>query len=63
MGAIIISIFLQICAVYLIFFNVLLNTAPLSLLDWGLIILISSSVFIGDEVRKFITKQVLKYKG
>ncbi|TFG09491.1 MAG: HAD family hydrolase, partial [Promethearchaeota archaeon] len=58
-GAIIISVTLQICAIYLFFFNILLGTTPLSLLDWLLIILISSSVFLGDEVRKFVRKHVV----
>jgi Ca2+-transporting ATPase len=55
-GAIIISVFLQICAVYLFFFNDLLGTTPLSLFDWLLIILISSTVFVGDELRKLLLK-------
>ncbi|MGM0470435.1 MAG: cation transporting ATPase C-terminal domain-containing protein [Promethearchaeati archaeon] len=49
-------------AVYLFFFNWLLGTAPLSLLDWLFIVLISSTVFIGDEIRKFIRKQIIKRK-
>jgi Ca2+-transporting ATPase len=59
MGSLIISIFLQICAVYLFFFNALLGTTPISLFDWLLIISITSSVFIGDELRKFIKKKDL----
>jgi len=55
-GSIIFSIFLQICAVYLFFFNILLGTTPISIFDWLLIILISSTVFIGDEIRKFVFK-------
>ncbi|MGM0470464.1 MAG: cation-translocating P-type ATPase, partial [Promethearchaeati archaeon] len=49
-GAIFVSIILQIAAVYLFFFNWLLGTAPLSLLDWLFIVLMSSTVFIGDEI-------------
>ncbi|TFG21940.1 MAG: HAD family hydrolase [Promethearchaeota archaeon] len=61
-GAIILSITLQICAVYLIIFNALLGTVPLLPFDWLLIVLISSSVFIGDEIRKALRKQVIKRK-
>lgn len=62
-GAIILSVTLQVCAIYLLFFNVLLGTTALSLLDWLLIILISSTVFIGDEIRKFIRKQLIKFRN
>ncbi|MBD3341488.1 MAG: ATPase, partial [Candidatus Lokiarchaeota archaeon] len=58
-GAIIISVTLQICAIYLLFFNIILGTTPISLLDWLLIILISSSVFLGDELRKVIRKKLV----
>jgi Ca2+-transporting ATPase len=59
-GAILISITLQICATQLIFFNILLNTTPLMLFDWLLIVSVSSSVFVGDEIRKFVQKQLKK---
>lgn len=57
-GAIITSVILQILAVSLPIFNLLLGTTPLSFIDWILIVLVSSSVFIGDEIRKFIQKRV-----
>jgi len=59
-GAIFISIILQICAVSLPLFNILLGTTPLSILDWLSIMLIASSVFIGDEIRKLFQKQLKK---
>ncbi len=55
-AAIIISIFLQILAVHLFLFNILLGTTGLSLFDWLLIILVSSSVFILEEIRKLVTR-------
>lgn len=54
--AVIVSITLQVCATYLPFFNLLLGTTPLSIIDWCLIIVITSSVFIGDEIRKLLKK-------
>lgn len=62
-GAIVTSVVLQIFAVHLFFMNWLLGTVPISILDWLLITLISSSVFIGDELRKFIRKLVIREKN
>ncbi|MBD3227383.1 MAG: HAD-IC family P-type ATPase [Candidatus Lokiarchaeota archaeon] len=58
-GAILVSIFFQFSVVHLFFFNTLLGTTPLLIIDWALIFAVSSTVFIGDEIRKLI----LKYKN
>jgi Ca2+-transporting ATPase len=50
--AVLSSIFMQLIVVYVPFFNVLLDTVPLGLFDWVLILAISSSVLIGVEIGK-----------
>ncbi|MFW5895140.1 MAG: cation-translocating P-type ATPase [archaeon] len=55
-GAIMVSILFQFAAVYLLAFNFLLGTTPIPILDWLIIILISSSVLVADEIRKLILK-------
>ena len=57
-GAMIASVSLQIMATILPFFQVALRTVPLSGWDWLTITLVSSSVFIADEVRKFVRSKV-----
>ncbi|MBS7656555.1 HAD-IC family P-type ATPase [Candidatus Bathyarchaeota archaeon] len=57
-AAIIASVSLQIMATILPFFQVALRTVPLSSWDWLTITLVSSSVFIADEVRKFVRSKV-----
>jgi Ca2+-transporting ATPase len=57
-AAIIASIFLQILAVYLIPMNWFLGTVPILFIDWLLIVAVSSTVFIGDELRKFVQKKM-----
>jgi Ca2+-transporting ATPase len=51
-AAVITSIFMQLIVVYVPFFNVLLDTVPLGLLDWVLILAISSTVLVGVEIGK-----------
>jgi P-type Ca2+ transporter type 2C len=51
-GAIVLSILLQILAEYVPFMQTALGTVPLSLRDWVIITLVSSSIFVADEVRK-----------
>ncbi|MFO8018183.1 MAG: HAD-IC family P-type ATPase [Promethearchaeia archaeon] len=55
-GAIVVSVVFLIFAINLPILNFLLGTVPLSIEDWLFIALISSTVFIGDELRKFIRK-------
>ncbi|MGV9174015.1 MAG: cation-translocating P-type ATPase [Promethearchaeia archaeon] len=57
-GAILISVILLIAAVNLSLLNFLLSTSPISIGDWIFIVLISSTVFIGDETRKFLKKRL-----
>jgi len=52
--AIAVAFILQILATELPLFQVALGTTSLSLIDWLLVILVASSVFIGDEIRKLI---------
>jgi Ca2+-transporting ATPase len=52
MGAVALSIILQVAANRLPFMQTALGTVPLSLREWGEIMVIASSVFIADELRK-----------
>jgi P-type Ca2+ transporter type 2C len=52
------SVLLQIGAIYLPFMQDALETAPLALRDWGLIILVTSSIVVVDEVRKFVQRRL-----
>ncbi|HDQ72151.1 MAG TPA: HAD family hydrolase [Chloroflexi bacterium] len=54
-GAIVLSILLQILAEYVPFMQAALGTVPLGWQDWGLIVLVSSSIFVADEIRKFVS--------
>ncbi len=54
MGAIALSIILQVAATRLPFMQVALSTVPLSFSDWGRVVLVTSSVFIAEEFRKII---------
>jgi Ca2+-transporting ATPase len=51
-AAVVTSIFMQLIVVYVPFFNVLLDTVPLGLFDWALILAISSTVLVGVEIGK-----------
>jgi P-type Ca2+ transporter type 2C len=56
-GAIIISVILLYLATVVPFMQLALNTVPLRAEDWGLIVLVSSSIFILGEIRKFIWRR------
>ena len=58
-GAITISVLLQLLANKLSFLRVALGTVPLSMRDWGMIVLVSSSVFIADELRKLVRSRLI----
>ncbi|VEU19562.1 DEKNAAC100209 [Brettanomyces naardenensis] len=47
------SIIGQLCAIYVPFFQSIFQTEALSLKDWFVLILLASSVWIADEVRKY----------
>ncbi len=55
-GAIVASILLQLAAEHVPFLQAALGTVPLSLADWGWIVLVSSSVFVADELRKLVQR-------
>jgi P-type Ca2+ transporter type 2C len=57
MGAIVTSITLQVLAGRVPFMQRALGTVPLTLRDWGLIVLVSSSIFIADELRKLVQRR------
>lgn len=56
-GAIIISVTLLVLSTLVPFLQIALATAPIALNDWGMIVLVSSSVFILVEIRKFIANR------
>jgi Ca2+-transporting ATPase len=51
------SLGLQVIAVHLYFFNGILSTTPLTLLDWLIILGIGSSVLFIDEIRKYFIRR------
>lgn len=54
------SVSLQVLATLLPPLQTALGTTALSIWDWLLIILVSSSVFVADEIRKFVESKVKK---
>jgi len=48
------AVLLQLLVIYQPTAQVLFRTAPLTLVDWGWVILVSSSIFILDEIRKLV---------
>ncbi|CDO94423.1 unnamed protein product [Kluyveromyces dobzhanskii CBS 2104] len=55
--AVSLSLLGQICAIYIPFFQSIFKTESLSLGDLAFLLTISSSVFIGDEIRKYYAKK------
>lgn len=51
------AVILQLGAIYTAFGQKIFSTVPLNFVDWGWILLISSSIFIVDEARKFILRK------
>ena len=45
---------LQIAAVYNPFFQKILRTVPLTIMDWVIIVSISTSILVVEEIRKII---------
>jgi P-type Ca2+ transporter type 2C len=56
-GAIMLSVILLVLSTLVPFLQIALSTVPLALNDWGLIVLVSSSVFVLVEIRKFIANR------
>ena len=59
-GAIIVSVLLLYLATVIPFMQVALSTVPLRAGDWGLIVLVSSSIFFLGELRKLVWRRVNK---
>jgi Ca2+-transporting ATPase len=57
LGAIVASILLQLFAEHVPFMQRALGTVPLSWGDWGTIVLVSSTVFVADELRKLVQRR------
>ncbi len=55
LGAMALSILLQIGSTLLPFMQRALGTEPLALAEWGIVVFVSSTVFIADEIRKRVT--------
>lgn len=53
----------QFCAIYVPFFQSVFQTEALSLKDLINLLMITSTVFIGDEVRKYLLKRKAVYNG
>ena len=53
----------QFCAIYVPFFQSVFQTEALSLKDLVNLLMITSTVFIGDEVRKYMLKRRTMYSG
>ncbi len=60
LGGIVASVSLQVLATLLPPLQTALGTTALSVWDWLTIVLVSSSVFIADEIRKFVRSKVKK---
>jgi Ca2+-transporting ATPase len=58
LGAILISVLMQIIVVQVPFFNEFFKTVPLSLMDWAYVVLVSSSVFVIIEIYKFLIVKI-----
>jgi len=57
LGAIAISILLQLMIIYIPFFNTIFGTTPLGIADWGIIILFAAIVFAAFEIVKIFKKE------
>jgi Ca2+-transporting ATPase len=62
MGSIVLSIVLQLFAEYVPFMQRALGTVALTWQEWGIIILISSSVFVAEEARKLVRRRTRELK-
>jgi P-type Ca2+ transporter type 2C len=59
-AATVLIIFLQVVAVYTPFFQKILHTSPLSLMEWGMIMAVASSIIFVEEFRKLIYRHYLR---
>lgn len=58
LGAVVLSLALQILVTVVPIFQVALGTVALSLEDWAMIFLVSSTVLFGDELRKLVARRI-----
>jgi Ca2+-transporting ATPase len=54
---VIISIVLQIIAIYVGFFNLILGTTPLTFIDWIVVTIAAGVLFIAEELRKLVFRK------
>jgi Ca2+-transporting ATPase len=59
-GAIALTTILQIAIIYLPFLNRIFNTAPLTITELGLCVLVSAITFHAVELEKFIRRKTVK---
>jgi len=59
-GAIILSVTLQVLATLVPFLQIALGTVPLPFEVWGRLVLVASSVFVAQEIRKWIAARLAK---
>jgi P-type Ca2+ transporter type 2C len=59
-GAIVISVSLLVLVTLVPFLQIAMDTIPLALRDWGLIVLVASSVFIAGELMKLVWRKTRK---
>ena len=57
LGALLLTVFLQLTIIYVPFFNVVFKTQPLSLYELILTLLVSSIVFWAVEIAKWILRR------
>ncbi len=62
-GATVLVIFLQIIAVYNPFMQSVLNTVPLELNEWLMIVPVAMSILVFEEVRKLVNKLLLSFEN
>lgn len=53
-----VAILLQMMVIYIPLFQGLFYTVPLGLEDWGIILLVAVSLFVGEEIRKAIAPRI-----
>ncbi|MBM4429893.1 MAG: hypothetical protein FJ026_06015 [Chloroflexi bacterium] len=56
LGAIVLSVLLQLAANRVPFMQTMLGTVSLTWRDWGVIVPICSSIFVADELRKLVSR-------
>lgn len=60
--AVIVSLILQVSVVQIPFLQTIFKTTSLSLLEWGSVFLLSLTILVYDEVRKYSARKIEAYK-